>query len=159
MTPGAQRHTPPARIASATEAAELAAHFAVVMEELVGIVENETKLVRAGRTREATALEPRKTELARLYMSDAARVKACRAFLGQHAPELLKDLQSRHDMFRALLQINLTVLATAHAVAEGVVRGVSSELARKSSPQTYTAYGRNAAPSRAVPPMAVSRQL
>ena len=44
---------------------------------------------------------------------------------------MLATLQPRHDTFRALLQINLTVLATAHAVSEGIVRGVSGELARK----------------------------
>ena len=77
----------------------------------------------------------------------------------RYAPDLLKDIQLRHERFRALLQINLTVLATAHAVAEGLVRGVSVELVRKSSPQVYTASGRNAAGPRAAPPMAVSRQL
>ena len=48
--------------------------------------------------------------------------------------------------FRALLQINLTVLATAHAVSEGIMRGVSDELARKAAPQTYGATGRANAP-------------
>ena len=159
MTSTAARPAASHSVASSAEAAELAAHFAQVMEALIAIVEDETKLVRAGRTREATALEPQKSDLARLYLADAARVRHCRAYLGQHAPELLKDMQGRHDLFRALLQINLTVLATAHAVAEGLVRGVSSELARKSSPQTYTAYGRNAAAPASVPPLAVSRQL
>ena len=71
-------------------------------------------------------------------------------------PELIR----RHDSFRALLQINLTVLATAHAVSEGIVRGVSGELARKASPQTYGASGRANAPDpRTAPPLAVSRML
>ena len=144
---------------SVAEAARLAAHFAEVMQALIEIVEEETTLVRAGRVREAAALERDKGELTQLYLADAARVKDRRAYLKQHAPELLKDLQDRHELFRALLQINLTVLATAHAVAEGLVRGVSGELARKSSPQTYTAYGRNAAAPKTVPPMAVSRRL
>ena len=146
-------------IAGAAEAAQLAAHFAEVMDALVSIIEEETGLVRAGRAREAAKLEQTKSELARRYLADAAAVKAGRAFLRHHAPDLLKDIQLRHERFRALLQINLTVLATAHAVAEGLVRGVSVELVRKSSPQVYTASGRNAAGPRAAPPMAVSRQL
>lgn len=149
----------PAPVANAAEAAELGVHFVDVMQALIGIVEQETTLVRAGRTREAAALEPQKSDLARLYLADAARVRECGGYLRREAPEVLKDLQNRHDVFHALLQINLTVLATAHAVAEGLVRGVSGQLARKSSLQTYTAYGRNAAPSGAVPPMAVSRRL
>jgi hypothetical protein len=86
-------------------------------------------------------------------------VKNARGFLRQQAPDLLKDLKDHHDRFRALLQINMTVLATAHAVAEGLVRGVSGELSRKLSPQTYTSYGRAAAPPNTAPPLALSRQL
>ena len=41
--------------------------------------------------------------------------------------------------FNALLQINLTVLATAHAVSEGLIRGAHAEVARKNAPQTYGA--------------------
>jgi hypothetical protein len=149
----------PPPIANAADAAELAGRFTQVMDALIELVEHETALVRDGRTREATTLEQRKSELARLYLTDAARVKNGRTQFRQYAPQLLEHLRHRHDLFRALLQINMTVLATAHAVAEGLVRGVSAELARKSSPQTYTAYGRNAAAPTKVPPIAVSRQL
>ena len=55
---------------------------------------------------------------------------------------MVDDLRKRHDVFRALLQMNLTVLATAHAVSESIMRGVSRELARKATPQAYGASGR-----------------
>ena len=88
------------------------------------------------------------------------RLKASRRFLAQIAPDALATLQRRHDAFRALLQINLTVLATAHAVSEGIIRGVSAELQRKATPQTYGASGRASMPGRkSVEPMAVSRSL
>ena len=63
--------------------------------------------------------------------------------------------------FRSLLQTNLTVLATAHAVSEGIIRGVSGELARKQAPSTYGANGRANQPSRrkASQPLAISRSL
>jgi hypothetical protein len=68
--------------------------------------------------------------------------------------------RARHEVFRTLLQTNLTVLATAHAVSEGIVRGVSAELARKSAPQTYGASGACVAPSRSAgQPLALSRTL
>jgi hypothetical protein len=52
------------------------------------------------------------------------------------------------------------VLATAHAVSEGIVRGVSDELARKAAPQTYGSSGRANAPGKsATAPLAVSRSL
>jgi len=53
---------------------------------------------------------------------------------------------SRH--FRAMLQINLTVLATAHAGIEGIVRGVNTEI-KRNIPNTYTAPDTRAAPARA----------
>jgi hypothetical protein len=59
-----------------------------------------------------------------------------------------------------MLQINLTVLATAHAVSEGIVRGVNTEIQRRNIPNTYTASGQRAAPGpRNLTPLAVSRSL
>jgi hypothetical protein len=52
------------------------------------------------------------------------------------------------------------VLATAHAVSEGIIRGVSGELARKQSPSTYGATGRTNAPNnKRSQPLAISRSL
>jgi len=152
--------TLPAPIKTTADANELAAHYIDVMDRLVGVMEQETELVRLGRLSQATALEPAKTALARLYIADTLRLRANQAQLAQIAPETMPELVRHHDKFRALLQINLTVLATAHAVSEGIVRGVSGELARKAAPQTYGASGRANAPDlRNAPPLAVSRVL
>ena len=59
---------------------------------------------------------------------------------------MVTTLRRHHDTFRAMLQINLTVLATAHAVSEGIVRGVNTEIQRRNIPNTYTASGQRAAP-------------
>ena len=73
---------------------------------------------------------------------------------------MVDDLRQRHDEFRALLQMNLTVLATAHAVSESIMRGVSNELARKATPQAYGATGRATAPPvSSQQPLTVSRVL
>jgi hypothetical protein len=75
-------------------------------------------------------------------------------------PAALDRLRNRHDAFQALLQTNLTVLATAHAVSEGIIRGVSGELARKLAPSTYGASGRANGPSaKTSQPLALSRRL
>jgi hypothetical protein len=56
--------------------------------------------------------------------------------------------------------MNLTVLATAHAVSESIMRGVSAELARKATPQGYGASGRAAVPGAAtMQPLTLSRVL
>jgi hypothetical protein len=63
-------------------------------------------------------------------------------------------------VFRSMLQVNLTVLATAHAVSENIVRGVNAEMQRRNMPNAYTAAGTRAAPSpRAAMPLSVSRSL
>ncbi len=146
--------------ANRAEADLLIAHLGDVMEALLGVVEEETEMVREGRLADASALEATKAELSRLYAVDAARLKSSQEFLLKAMPEQLAAIRKRHDTFHALLQMNLTVLATAHAVAESIMRGVSDELARKSIPQGYGASGRGTPASVAgAQPLAVSRVL
>jgi hypothetical protein len=116
--------------------------------------------VRGGHLREAGELEAVKTELARAYAAESTRLKNGKALVGRALPDALDALRRRHLAFQELLRINLTVLATAHAVSEGIIRGVSGELARKRTPQTYGAGGRANGPSaRASQPLALSRKL
>jgi hypothetical protein len=150
----------PAPVTTAAEADKLAEHFIEVMDALVQVVEQETELVRGGRLGAAGQLAQAKADLSRLYIADMLRLRASQSILSRIAPAQLAAVRARHDTFRALLQINLTVLATAHAVAEGIVRGVSGELARKSAPQTYGASGRANPPRRdAGQPLTLSRTL
>src|SRR5258705_4195402 len=111
----------PRPVTTTAEANELAAHYIEVMDSLLDVIHNETELVRAGNLSQATALEQTKTQLARLYIADTLRLSANQAQLAQISPQTMPELIRRHNDFRALLQINLTVLATAHAVSEGIV--------------------------------------
>ena len=150
----------PQPITSTAEAENLVRHLLAAMDALVATVEQETGLVRAGNVREAAGLEATKAELARAYVADTAQVKANLPALRKHVPDLLARLQKQHDSFRALLQINLTVLATSHAVSESLIRGAHAEVARKSGPQTYGSSGRTNAPARGTAvPVSVSRTL
>jgi hypothetical protein len=142
------------------EARKLAENLMDVMSALLGVIERETELVRAGKIREAMAFEAKKTELSRRYVHAVARLKASQKYLTQAAPELLTTLHRHHDVFRAMLQINLTVLATAHAVSESIVRGVNTEIQRRNIPNTYSSAGRRVTPGqRDITPLAVSRSL
>jgi hypothetical protein len=158
-----QRQPPPAQISIASTAAEarkLAENLMDVMSALLGVIERETELVRAGKLREAMAFEPKKTDLSRRYVNAIGQLKASQKYLSQTAPELLTALHRHHDVFRAMLQINLTVLATAHAVSEGIIRGVNVEMQKKSKPQTYSAAGQQTAPNpRRAAPMSLNRSL
>jgi len=130
------------------------------MSALLAIIERETELVRAGKIREAMASEAKKSELTRNYVNAVTNLKASHKYMTETVPELLRALHRHHEVFRAMLQVNLTVLATAHAVSENVIRGVNAEVQRRNIPNTYTAAGRQSAPSpRHVRPLAVSRSL
>jgi len=142
------------------DAQRLADGLMRMMTGLLDIVEQETELVRAGKVREAMALENKKGEASRDYMRAVSEIKHSAGYLKRSTPELLATLHRHHDTFRALLQVNLTVLATAHAVSEGIIRGVNGEIQRRRNPQGYTAAGQRAAPNhRYATPLTVSRSL
>jgi hypothetical protein len=163
MNAPAQRQAAPASApvaATAAEARTLAENLMDVMSALLGVIERETELVRAGKLREAMTLGPKKSELSNRYVVAISQLKASQKYLSQSAPDLLKTLHRHHDTFRAMLQVNLTVLATAHAVSESIVRGVNAEMQRRNIPNTYTAAGRRATPGpRHITPLSVSRSL
>jgi len=150
----------PGPASTPAEASTLATGLMEVMNALLGVIERETELVRAGDVREAIRLEPSKAELSRRYFSTIANLKASQTYLAEAAPELLSALHRHHDVFRAMLQVNMTVLATAHAVSEGIVRGVNVEIQRRNIPHVYTASALRAEPGPLnLTPLAVSRSL
>lgn len=150
MSPDASQ-VQPRPVGSPAEAELLIKHMIDVMDALLGTIEEETELVRAGKFGEASRIEVAKTELSRLYISDCARIKASQGYLSRVVPMALADLHKRYDLFRALLPMNLTVLETAQAISEGVMRGRSSE---RSAPKTRA--GAAAPPRR--PSAAVGRR-
>lgn len=159
-TPTEAAPSPTRPLQSAAEAEQVIRHLNEVMDGLLAIVDQETALVRAGKLAEAQKLEPKKAELSRMYIVDTSRIRANQRFLSQTMPGLADDLRRRHDLFRAVLQMNLTVLATAHAVSESIMRGVSAELARKATPQAYGSTGRaTKPPASSQQPLTLSRVL
>jgi hypothetical protein len=161
MNQHSQRQPAPiAKASTPAEARKLAETLMDVMSALLAIIERETELVRAGKISEAMASESQKSELTRRYVQAVTHLKASHKYMTQTVPELLAALHRHHDVFRAMLQVNLTVLATAHAVSENIIRGVNAEVQRRNIPNTYTAAGRHVAPSaRHIRPLAVSRSL
>jgi flagellar biosynthesis/type III secretory pathway chaperone len=155
-----QAPAPRPRITTPADARKLAEELLDVMSKLLGVVEQETELVRAGKVREAMQLEQEKSALSARYVTAVETLRVAQEHLAQVAPDLLASLRRHQETFRAMLQINLTVLATAHAVSEGILRGVNAEVQRRNAPNTYTAAGqRSAAGQRHATPLAVSRSL
>ena len=151
---------PTPRSPTSAEAEHVIANLNIVMDRLMETVEEESACVRAGNLREAAGMDEAKAELSRRYTIESERVKAARTLIATALPDAFDALRKRHAAFQVLLQTNLTVLATAHAVSEGIIRGVSGELARKRAPSTYGASGRaNAPAAKASQPLAISRTL
>jgi len=147
-------------ITTAAQAEQAIDDLAALMEKLAELLERETALVHAGRIRGAAALEPRKAELAGRLFASGESLKARAKFLTQSAPGRCMALLRLQETFRAILQKNMIMLATAHAVSEGIMRRLSGDLARKASPQVYGATGRATAPNpKHGRPLAVSRTL
>jgi len=146
-------------IASVSEAQQAIVDLGGILDRLAEAISDETKHVRAGHI-VTTTTEAAKAELARAYTAESMRIAAARQFVAGIGRDAAIALRERHVAFQQLLHMNLTVLATAHAVSEGIIRGVSGELSRQRAPQTYGASGRATAPSpRASQPLAISRKL
>ena len=156
MTTNATQHS----ITNAGEAEQAIARLNAITDQLTEAIEQETAHVRAGRLRDAAGLGQAKAELARQYAAESMRIVAVRDFIAGNLPGAIPALRERHTVFQSLLQANMTVLATAKAVSEGIIRGVSGELARKRAPSTYGASGRANVPGpRTSQPIAVCRTL
>jgi hypothetical protein len=147
-------------IVNASTAEKAIADLEGIMDLLEQTLAEETARVRAGKLSDAGSLSEAKLEFARLYAIENDRVRSARDAIVRWIPDAFDRLRKRHNKFQDLLRTNLTVLATAHAVSEGIIRGVSGELARKQAPSTYGANGRALSPStKASQPLALSRSL
>ncbi len=147
-------------ITTTAEAEQAIDTVAGLIEKLSGLIEHETKLVRAGQMRSATGLGAQKTQLASELYTCGERLKANAKFLTKATPERCAVLSRVQETFRAVLQRNLIVLATTHAVSEGIMRRLSGDLAKKTAPQIYGRSGRATAPSSKYgQPLAISRKL
>jgi hypothetical protein len=151
-TPGADK--------AADDAKLTMAQLTEVMDGLEAVVAEETELVRAGELRKASGLGQRKSELSGRYFKTVERLKANGRPLSRLVPQEAGGLARRHELLQAVLKTNLMVLATAHAVSEGIMRRLSDDLARKACPQVYGASGRETPPDpRRAQPLALSRML
>jgi hypothetical protein len=147
-------------IESEADARTAIAHLTGIMDGLEAVVAEETALVRAGELRKATGLGPRKSELSGVYFKGVERLKANGKLLLRKLPQDVAALARRHELLQAELKTNQVVLATAHAVSEGIIRRLSDDLARNASPHVYGATGRTTAPDpKRGQPLAFSRTL
>lgn len=150
----ASKHPP---ITTKTAAEALLNHIGETMVALVQVFEDETRLVRAGKLNAAAELTPEKTNLASIYVRDVETMKLNATFIKETLPELVEEMRAAHDSFREILSRNLRVIATAHSVAEGLIRSAAEEASRRQDPRGYHANGRTTPAKTATRPVMISR--
>ncbi|MEN5081044.1 hypothetical protein ABE438_01030 [Bosea sp. TWI1241] len=126
------------RVGTAAEANGLIEAVLETLGALSHLVGEETALVKAGRLGEAMEREPRKAELAGVYMKGVEQIKLNAVALARFVPEKIRRLKEAHLAFQGLIEINQTVLATARAVSETIVRDLAGEANR---PMRAAGYG------------------
>ena len=150
------------RIANALDARALIEAVLETLAALSHIIGEETELVRAGRLPEAMQREPRKAELAGIYMRGVEQVKLNAVALARFTPEQVRRLKDAHAGFQGLVETNQLVLATARAVSETIVRELASEANRPARAAGYGPTATVGAGAFARPnsgPLVISRQL
>jgi len=111
------------------------------LDRLVGVLNQETVLLRAGRVREAGELTSEKTRLAQDYMGFARSVQRELPRLRVEAPAMVEAMKVRHEQFATQMAENLRVIATARAVTEDLLTDVANAMSAQQRPKTYGATG------------------
>lgn len=115
------------RIADAAQAEALVASIAATMTALQDVLQAETAGIKEGRIAAALADQARKTALAGDYMKGLEAIKANALAVARFAPAAMTRLKTLHEEFNKAIALNQAVLATAHAVSEGLMRSLAAE--------------------------------
>lgn len=146
LTPAAAR-----RELDPIEAKGLIPAVMAAMESLERLLAEETVLLKSGRVAEGLAHEARKAELAGAYMQGLEAIKANALFLSRVAPEQVVALKAAHGRFSAAVDLNQTVIATARAVSEGLLRTLAAETGSGTKASGYSPPGQAPASARNAP--------
>ena len=138
----------------------LCAEIGGILDRLVPLVSEETRLVRSAKLMAATQLQEAKADLSRHYAVALEALRGNASAISRFVPVLIDQLRRRHETFQTELQVNMAVLATARSVSETLVRGVADEVASRNAPKTYGASGIMTGQARtSARPIALSRSL
>jgi flagellar biosynthesis/type III secretory pathway chaperone len=142
-------------------AAELCQRALDTLNALVAIMNEETTLLRAGRTREASTLSAQKTSLAQDYTTLVRSIQRQTARLLREAPDEVRLLRTGHEKLATQMAENLKVLATARTVTEDILTDVANAVGASNRAKTYSATGEIAvvSPATAARGIAVNRRL
>lgn len=125
------------RVLTRQEVEDICLALEAEMEALIGLVGDETALVRAGRLFSAGELQDRKAVAARKFIESFEAVQKMRAEMERAAPGVLDRLRRRHEEFRSVLQLNMAVLSAAREVSENLIEDVAQGIGKPTAPRAY----------------------
>lgn len=157
MQPGEDLFAPRVKVQNRDDAERLVFNVTATMAALERVLDSETEHLQAGRIRDGLAEETRKSELAGAYLRGLEACKSNAVALARFAPERIDTLKLAHSGFRRAVERNQTVIATARAVSEGLVRGLAEEMSRAANPPVYGATRRLAPLPKRAQPLLCSR--
>ncbi len=153
-------HRPQATLSGPADAEDFARQVIERIETLERVIREETELLKGSRLREASALEPAKSDAARSYVHMLEALKANAIALARWSPPAVARIKAAQARLSDVLSVNMAVLATARSVSETIVRSLASEVA---APRTLTTYGARGGTAQAgtagATPLMVSRSL
>lgn len=138
------------RVADAAQAEALVSSIIATMTALQEVIQAETAGIKEGRIAAALADEARKTALAGDYMKGLEAIKSNALAVARFAPAAMQRLKALHEDFTKAIALNQAVLATAHAVSEGLMRSLASEAVNAVA--SAAGYGPSSGKAAQVPP-------
>jgi hypothetical protein len=148
-------------VQTAEDARALARELAEAVTGLSAVLSEETDLLKRSEIKAATLLAERKSEAGRRYVAALESVKVNAVALARWAPAEVTALKQSQAGLNEAIDLNMTVLATAKAVSENIVRSLAREIAAPKRLDTYAMAGTMASPAHdpRTGPLVLSRRL
>lgn len=147
------------RIGSAGDAQHFVLEMNASIENMMKVLALETDLMKAGRIRDALALDREKNEISGQYLRFMQTLKENAIAIARFAPADVEALKKNHAHLTSLLALNQQVIATVKSVSENLVRGVQEEASAARSLSTYGPGAHVARHTPAHAPLALSVKL
>jgi flagellar biosynthesis/type III secretory pathway chaperone len=147
---------PNAPALTAQDATKLIDDALSALDQLKNLLDEETAHIRTANLKDAIQLEAHKTQAAQNYMAALEKVSAQAVAIKDKVPSKLEQLQKKNTELSRVLSLNLTVLATAKSVSEGIIQEVAEAVTRRERPATYGPRGTQVQ-TKTYSPLAVSK--
>ncbi len=143
------------RISTPEDAETLVSSALEALNRLEPLIDEETRLFKSGKVRDALGMAVDKNEAAQTYTRCLEHLKTNAIAIGRFQPDQLDHLRERHEAFSSKMALNMAVVATARTVSEGLLRELADTVGNNASPKTYFRGGVMRKPGTA--PLAISK--